>query len=135
MRLLLLGGLLLGLCQCTPSKSVNYKNPKSVVRAYYHALQLQDFEGLLRLGTPEMQGTINLLRNLHQLLPEAEQQAALENTALSAVKKITCEVRENTAICKACCSEAGEALPAPLTLKRINKQWLIHWETPQLQLN
>lgn len=134
MRLLLLGGLLFGFCQCAPSKSVNYKRPQSVARAYYHALQQQDFERLLRLGTPEMQGTINLLRNLNQLLPEEERQAALENTALKAVKKITCDVQENTATCTACCGEDGVALSAPLTLKRVNKQWLIHWDAPTLAL-
>ncbi|MGH1337484.1 MAG: hypothetical protein ACRBFS_15280 [Aureispira sp.] len=133
MRLLLLGGLLLGFCQCTPSKSVNYKNPQRVARAYYQALAQQDFERLLRLGTPEMQGTINLLRNMQQLMPEEERQAALDNPALKAVKKITCVIQENTAVCKACCDEAGEELSAPLTLKKINKQWLIHWEAPTLE--
>ncbi len=134
MRLLLLGGFLLGFCQCAPSKSVNYKNPKSVVRAYYQALQQQNFDQLLRLGTPEMQGTVNLLRNLHQLLPEAERQASRNNPALKGVKKITCEVQTNTAICQACCDEVGAELSASLTLKRLNKQWLVHWEAPQIDL-
>lgn len=134
MRLLLLGGLLLCCCHCAPSKSVNYKRPQSVTRAYYRALQQQDFKQLLRLGTPEMQHTVNFLYNMHQLLPEAERQAALEKSVFGGVQKITCEVQGNTAICKACCDAAGEELEAPLTLKKINKQWLIHWEQPSIGL-
>lgn len=134
MRLLILGMLLLGFCQCAPFKSVNYKRPQSVVRAYYQALEQQDFKRLLRLGTPEMQGTINFLYNLYQLTPKTEHQATLEKNFLQAVKKITCEVQENTATCKVCCGANGQDLKAPLILKRVNKQWLIHWQPPQLGL-
>lgn len=132
MRLILLGGLLIGLCQCGPSKTINYKRPQSVVRAYYQALEQNDFERLLRLGTPEMQGTINLLYNMYNLLPEEERASLSASASIQKIKKITCEVQENTAVCKACCEANGALLEAPLTLKRINKQWLVHWQSPPL---
>lgn len=132
MRLLLLGGLLLGLCQCGPSKTINYKRPQNVVRAYYQALEQNDFERLLRLGTPEMQGTINLLYNMYNLLPEEERNNLKSSVSVQKIKKITCEIQENTAICKACCDTKGKSLEGPITLKRINKQWLVHWQSPSL---
>ena len=118
----------LGLWGCAGTPKVRYNNPKSVVKAYYRALGQQDYKQLFRLGTPESQQVFNALRNLYELLPE-DQQLAQQQAAQSAVqgyKKVQCTVEDNTATCDLCCDAEGNAFAAPLTLKRINKQWLIH---------
>lgn len=113
---------------CAGTASVRYNNPKSVVKAYYKALGAQDYEQLFRLGTPETQQVFNRLRNMYALLPEAERQLQRETaTAMTqGYRKVQCTIDDNTATCDLCCDAQGRAFDAPLLLKRINKQWLIH---------
>lgn len=126
---MLYASLLMGLLYaCAGISTVRYNNPKSVVKAYYHALGSQDYEQLFRLGTPEAQQVFNQLRNMYALLPEGERRLQQE-TAQAITKpyrKVQCTVENNTAICDLCCDAQGQPFDAPLTLKRINKQWLIH---------
>lgn len=118
----------LGWQSCSNTSLVNYNNPKSVVRAYYHALGQQDYDRLFALGTPEAQQVFNVLRNLYELLPKKRQitQQTAAQTAVQDYKKVICTIQGNTATCDLCCNAEGQDLGIPLTLKRINKQWLIH---------
>jgi hypothetical protein len=117
---------------CAGSKKVNYKNPKSVSLAFYKALANNDYEQAKQLGTPETIKVISLLQNLNDLLPEDEQQAAKEESAvqLKFLKKTTCILKEAAAgaiaECQICCDEEGASSVTPLILKKENRKWLVH---------
>jgi hypothetical protein len=90
------------------------------------------YEQAKQLGTPETIKVISLLQNLNDLLPEDEQQAAKEESAvqLKFLKKTTCILKEAAAgaiaECQICCDEEGASSVMPLILKKENRKWLVH---------
>ena len=127
--------LLFSDCGSASQKRVNFGNPKQVTLAFYRALAEQDMERAKLTGTEETKKVISILQTFTDAMPSDKQAAerARMQEQLKLLKKAKCEVEDDVAKCTVCCDEAGEFETDFITLRRVDKKWLVDMKKEDLQ--
>lgn len=112
---------------CASSSKVNYGKPESVALNFYKALASYDLASAKMMVTEETKPTIDLIQTMFDALSEEEKNTELDKQKdlVKLLKKATCEVNGDEAKCKVCCNAEGGTDEEPVTLKKVDKKWLV----------
>ena len=125
--------------QCKSSSSstkVNMKKPESVSLAFVRSLSQLDIAKTKELCTPEAKELMSMMEGVMGMISEEEKTKlqAEAKESLKLLKTSTCKVTGETAQCTVCCEPNGSASDKPLTLKKIDGKWYVHFTKEDLNL-
>jgi len=120
------------------AKKVNMKKPDKVALAFFERFANLDFAGAKELSTEESQSIFGLLEMAMSMsgAEEMEKAKAEAKGSVKNLKKATCKVTGDDAVCTFCCDANNQAIPeSEFKLKKVNGKWYVHLSKEEMMGN